>query len=336
MSGDTRRIVWRTGARWRRGPACGDRRRARAHYRPRPVTTEATADPTACAWCGVGFPIGARRVPGGLRCEACGVVTTAPWPTDDELDAAYAGFYRPESGRFSGPLDRLLALSRGRLATHLDAVAPVGPVLDVGAGDGTLVRAIRRTGRDAIGLERARPDMRDAAPSDLEAEDTRYAAVVFWHVLEHLRDPADQLAAAARLLRPGGILVVAVPNAASLQARLFGHDWLALDLPRHLTHLHPRALETRAHELSLTVLRRSQLRGGQVLFGWIHGLTRRLTGLDLYDAIRRAEAQQTPHTGPRRALTLLAGTALAPLALLGVAVEVATRRSGTIYLELQR
>ncbi len=303
--------------------------------------TASGADPTACVWCGAGFPIAAERAPGGLRCSGCGVITTTPWPTDAELDAAYAGFYRPESGRFAGPLDRVLALSRGRLASHLDATAPSGPVLDVGAGDGTLVRAVRRTGRDVLGLERGVPggatDLRDASPTDLEREDLRYAAVVFWHVLEHLRDPADQLAAAARLLLPGGVLIVAVPNAASLQARLFGVDWLALDPPRHLTHLHPQALRTRAHELGLTVVCESQVRGGQVLFGWLHGLVKRLPGHhDLYDAIRRPEAQQDRQTPLGRLATLTLGILVLPVALLGVTVEVATRRSGTIYLELRR
>jgi len=304
-----------------------------------PVTTSAA--PTACAWCGAAFPQAATPAPGGLRCEACGVRTTSPWPTDAELDAAYAGFYRPESGRFSGPLDTVLKASRGRLAKHLDATAPPGPVLDVGAGDGTLVQAIRDSGREAVGLERGEHakarGLHDASPAELLADDGpgRYAAIVFWHVLEHLRDPADQFAAAARLLAPGGVLIIAVPNAESLQARLFRDDWLALDPPRHLTHLTRGAITQRAHDLGLSTARTSQLRGGQVLFGWLHGLVKRLTGKDLYDAIRRPQAQQERLSGLDRAITLLCGALVAPLALLGAVTEVAARRSGTIYLELR-
>lgn len=299
---------------------------------------EPGAPPSACAWCGAAFPAAATPAPGGLRCAACGVTTTSPWPTDAELAAAYAGFYRPASGRFSGPLDRVLRAGRSRLAARLHAIAPPGPVLDVGAGDGTLVDALRATGREAVGLEPygSRADLVAAQPTDLveRGEAGRYAAVVFWHVLEHLRDPAPQLAAAARLLAPGGVLVIAVPNAASLQARLFGDDWLALDPPRHLTHLHPGALRSRLGDLGLTVARTSQLRGGQVLFGWLHGLVKRLPGhRDLYDAIRRPEAQQERLAGGARLRTLAAGALVAPVALLGVAVEVTTRRSGTVYLE---
>ena len=72
---------------------------------------------------------------------------------------------------------------------------------------------------------------------DLGEIDGRYAAIVFWHSLEHLPNPGEELERAAALLEPGGVLVVAVPNNDSLQAKLFGDRWLALDMPRHLTHI---------------------------------------------------------------------------------------------------
>jgi SAM-dependent methyltransferase len=300
----------------------------------------------ACAWCSAPLGPAGRPAPGGLRCPVCGVTTTSPWPSDAELDAAYSEAYRPSAGkRFGGPLDAVLARTRGKLARRIDAVAPAGPVLDVGAGDGTLVAAIRATGREAVGLERGASGggaLRDSSATDLlRDEDTRYAAVVFWHVLEHLRDPEAQLAAAAQLLVPGGVLVIAVPNAGSLQARLFGERWLALDPPRHLTHITRDALHTRLRDLGLTITRTSELRGGQVLFGWLHGLVaqlgRRDSYPDLYDAIRAPAAQQgRPLTGARRVAVLAAGAAALPLAAVGVAVEVTARRSGTLYVEARR
>ncbi len=176
---------------------------------------------------------------GRTLCRGCGVATTDPWPTDAELEQAYADWYRPSEGRFSGPGDALLRRSRATLARRLADVAPPGRVLDVGAGDGVLLDALRASGREALGIERRsdRPDVVDAELAELEEG---WAAVVFWHSLEHLPDPAGALREAARLLRPGGLLVVAVPNAASLQARVFGDRWLALDLPRHLTHIPAR------------------------------------------------------------------------------------------------
>jgi SAM-dependent methyltransferase len=208
----------------------------------------------------------------------------------------------------------------------------------VGAGDGTLLDALRRHGRSATGLElvATRPDIQAADIADLPA-DRKFAAIVFWHSLEHLPRPAAALGRAAELLAPKGVLVIAVPNSDSLQARAFGDRWLALDLPRHLVHLPAKALVGRLRELGLTVTRTSHLRGGQVVFGWLHGLVGSLPGHpDLYDAIRRAEARRTRMTPTRRAATLAAAVALTPVALAGALIEAAARRGGSVYVEATR
>ena len=164
-----------------------------------------------------------------------------------------------------------------------------------------------------------------------------WAAVIFWHSLEHLRRPSRALSHAASLLVPGGLLVVAVPNAASLQARAFGDRWFALDLPRHLAHLSPAPLLSKVEALGLRVERVSYLRGGQVVFGWVHGLVGQLPGRpDLYDTIRRGEARSTAQTPARRLYTLAAAAAAAPLALAATAGEVAARSGGTIYVQARR
>jgi SAM-dependent methyltransferase len=300
-----------------------------------PAITDAPA--TTCAWCGQALPQDAPRAGGRVHCAGCGAATTDPWPSQQTLSAAYEGWYRPQGGRFAGPGDAILRRSRGVLARRLAQVAPPGPVLDVGAGDGTLLDALRAAGREATGLElvATRPDIR--AQDITEIEDGRFAAIVFWHSLEHLPRPAQALDRAARLLVPGGVLVVAVPNSDSLQARAFGDRWLALDLPRHVVHLPAKALLARLEQLGLRVTRTSHLRGGQVVFGWLHGLIGSLPGRpDLYDAIRRPGARRTRIGPARRAMILAAAAALAPAAIAGAAAEALTRRGGSIYVEAVR
>ena len=102
---------------------------------------------------------------------------------------------------------------------------------------------------------------------DLRDVDERWAAIVLWHSLEHLRDPGDVVAPAAGLLAERGVLVMAMPNAASLQARAFGDRWFALDLPLHLVHVPAAALVGRLEALGLRVERVSHARGGQIAFG---------------------------------------------------------------------
>jgi SAM-dependent methyltransferase len=291
---------------------------------------------SACLWCGEGLGDAQLRLRGRVRCPSCGSQTTDPMPSPAELAVAYGEWYRPAEGRFSGGGDRLLRRLRGRSAVRLDEIAPPGPILDVGCGDGTLIDALKARGREAVGLEREsrREDVLDLDISEVEGT---YAAVVFWHSLEHLYEPRVALEHARRLLKPGGTLVVVVPNIASPQARLFGDGWLALDLPRHLVHLADRALVDGLGEIGFEVEHTSPVRGGQLVFGWLHGLVGRLPGRpDLYDAIRHSRARKHPMGPGRRLYALLAGALLLPFAVLAAALESATGRGGTVYAEARR
>jgi SAM-dependent methyltransferase len=289
-----------------------------------------------CPWCDAALPAPRTTTWHVERCASCGVGVTRPVPDDAALEAAYGGWYRPDAGRFSGPGDIVLRRTRATLAARIDRIAPPGRVLDVGAGDGGLVRALRARGRDALGLERdARAD--HVVDGTVQEVDGGWAAIVFWHSLEHLRDAGDAVAAATERLAPGGVVLIAVPNLGSVQAQRFGSRWLALDLPRHVVHLDDARLTQRLDALGLSVERVSAWRGGQVAFGWLHGLVAGLPGHpDLYDAVRRPEARQGAMTPRRRTEVLAAAVALAPVALAAAAVEILKGHAGTTYVEARR
>jgi Methyltransferase domain len=291
-------------------------------------------DDTHCAWCGA--VLEPAHDSDTRLCGSCGARTTWPIPTDEELERAYGSWYRPQQGRFSGFGDRLLHRLRGRTARRIDEIAPPGPVLDVGAGDGALLDALSAVGREATGLERrsTREDIRETELGDVEG---RWAAVVLWHSLEHLRDAGAALDHAAGLLEPGGAMVIAMPNSASVQARVFGDRWFAWDLPRHLVHVPAPTLLARLRALGLRPSRVSYLRGGQVVFGWVHGIVGALPSHpDLYDAIRRAEARREPISPARRVLILAAATLALPVAAVCAGIEALLRRGGTVYVEAHR
>lgn len=298
--------------------------------------TAVHAPAAACGWCGAELGADAERLAGRVRCARCAAATTHPAPSDRELERAYGAWYRPRAGRFTGPGDALLRRSRGALARRIDTIAPPGPVLDVGAGDGALLDALRASGREALGLERAasRPDVRDAELTEIGGG---WAAIVLWHALEHLRDAGRALEHAAGILAPRGVVVIAMPNPDSLQARAFGDRWFALDLPRHLVHVPAPALLARLRDLGLSVERVSHLRGGQIVFGWLYGLVGSLPGRpDLYDAVRRPAARRRPLSPAARAGALAAGAVLLPVAAVCAAVEAGLRRGGTVYVEARR
>jgi hypothetical protein len=219
------------------------------------------------------------------------------------------------------------------LAHRIDRISPPGPVLDVGAGDGALVAALAELGRESVGVDPYGPPTPRVLQGELDEVSGQFASVVFWHSLEHMPEPSQALLRGVDLLTPGGVLIVAAPNIGSLQARAFGNHWVALDAPRHLVHLTTEALVKRFSSLGLEVTRISHVRGGQVVFGWLHGFVRAVTGLDLYDAIRRPEARERPLTAGKQAVARAVGLACLPVALLGALVEITTRRGGSVYME---
>lgn len=286
-----------------------------------------------CAWCESEIEADSLRLAGRVECARCGVATTDPWPTRAELAEAYGGWYRPDAGRFGRFGDELFNRVRAKRSRLIDELAPEGPVLDVGAGEGALVDALRVRGREAVGLD-PYTDRADFLKTEADQISGSWAAIVFWHSLEHLPRPTHALRAAVRAIEPRGLLLIALPNASSLQARVFGDRWFPLDLPRHLVHVPADSLIRFLKDRGLQIRRVSYVRGGQVVFGWLHGLVSSISrSLDIYDALRIAQARSRPMSAGKRLLTLGLGVLLSPMAVAASVIEILFRRSGTIYVE---
>jgi SAM-dependent methyltransferase len=172
----------------------------------------------------------------------CGTAATtgaAPGP------AAYAsGIYASEPPRFSRAVRALQQIAR-RLPLRMlrrAGVQPGAAVLDAGAGRGGLVAELRDGGYSAEGIDPS-PRGPGVSPASLEEHSAQgLDAVVLWHVLEHVRDPLTALERSRGWLGPGGVVLVAVPNLDSLQARIAGPAWFHLDVPRHRTHFTARGV----------------------------------------------------------------------------------------------
>lgn len=195
-------------------------------------------------------------------CNRCGTGLTLPAVRDDELTAFYPSSYNAyalPANRILRALARVLfrwrywrALRRPPLAAMLHR--PPGRLLDVGGGRGDLGVVLRRRGWSVTSLD----------PSDLACAEARsrgvdsvcgtlsdppdtlgggYDAVAFQHSLEHVVDPAADLAEAHDRLAGGGLLIVTLPNFNCWQRRSFGADWFHLDVPRHRSHFSPAGLQ---------------------------------------------------------------------------------------------
>lgn len=213
----------------------------------------ATRTPPACAWCEQPLASPLLRPLGHLRCERCGATTALAWPLAEDVGPPLVAAHEQH-----GP-HRLCTIgeaarrrARRRLASRIARVAPPGPVLDVGSGDGMLLDALRATGRLATGIARPAPraGIRDAEITELGG---RYAAIVFWQSLGRLRTPGIALDHAAALLKPGGLLAIAQPTPARVQARALGERLLTREAPRLGVQIPPQTLIERLRGLGLQV-----------------------------------------------------------------------------------
>ena len=197
-----------------------------------------------------------------LRCGACGsAVTGGVAPV---ADSYVTGDYAPAPPRLAGLLGAVQHLTTRQPVRMLRSVGvrTGAHVLDAGAGRGKLVRALGEAGFDARGIEpaaRAGAGLPIAASSIAEHDDSNLDAVVLWHVLEHLDDPCGSLELVRSWMRPGGVLLVGVPNLDSWQARVAGHGWLHYDAPRHRTHFTLAGLRALLERTGYEVVKVEQL-----------------------------------------------------------------------------
>jgi SAM-dependent methyltransferase len=256
-----------------------------------------------------------------VRCTACGVARTDPQPPLAVRRARYDADYGGGAvTKLVGPLERVRrAFARGRARRIVRGLAPGVRVLDVGCGDGKLVVALRAAGVHAVGLEGSIGPARRAAaetggravvgnPAALPFATSTFDAVVVWHVLEHLPEPRRTLAEVARCLRPGGILVVAVPDAAGVAARLGREAWLGLDVERHLYHFTARTLADLLAGAGFVVRRQRHVNVELAVIDLLDTALRRV-------GLGRFGLYQYLATGARRSGTAIVSLALATVAL---------------------
>jgi SAM-dependent methyltransferase len=175
-----------------------------------------------------------------VRCPACSHMQLERFPEEEELAEAYGeaeseDYVEEEAGQRATARAAL-----DRIERHVER----GRLLDLGCWVGFLLAEARDRGWDALGVEpsafacrfaRDELDLEVIQAGLFEADlpDSRYDAVVLGDVIEHLLDPAAALDRVAGLLRPGGVLYMALPNAGSRVARRLGPRWWSV-IPTHV------------------------------------------------------------------------------------------------------
>ncbi len=125
-----------------------------------------------------------------------------------------------------------------------------GKLLDIGAGTGDFLAVAKANGWDTTGIEPSEKARAIAMSKGvafggnlLEVKDHSFDVITMWHVLEHVPDVEAEITELKRILKPDGVIVIAVPNFKSYDAKHYGIFWAAYDVPRHLWHFSKTAIE---------------------------------------------------------------------------------------------
>lgn len=210
---------------------------------------------TACPCCGGTYlPTALHNV---VKCRSCGVWFLNPRPPQDAIarlydsDKTYQDWSGCEAAR-QHLWEQRIRLVRRFLTTGL--------LLDVGAGDGAFLQRASQDGWQVQGTEvsaaailrgqKRNVVIRQGEFTSLPLSEGRYDLVTFWHVLEHVPFPQETIQCAYRSLKPGGLLIVAVPNRwhrLIQKASGRGEEMIRTDFRPgeevHLTHFDPFSLK---------------------------------------------------------------------------------------------
>lgn len=190
------------------------------------------------------------------RCLSCSFRFTQDAPDENEIGGYYeSDDYISHTDSKEGISNKLfrfsrtIMLKRKRKLIIKTSGKEKGILLDIGSGTGYFANEMKEAGwkvkaieisekarnysASMFGLEVSSPDK----ISELQSES--FDCITLWHVLEHFHNPDEYFSEIKRILKPGSVCIVALPNSNSYDAAYFREFWAAWDVPRHLWHFNP-------------------------------------------------------------------------------------------------
>jgi 2-polyprenyl-3-methyl-5-hydroxy-6-metoxy-1,4-benzoquinol methylase len=214
-----------------------------------------------------------------VQCRQCGMIYNNPQPEPAALLSLYTkiadpGYLKERQSReltFKGSLVQLHKFSK-----------PPGKLLDIGCFTGMFMYVAAKEGWDVAGLELsswAANIARNASLGpiyeqpleQLQLPENHFDVITLWDVIEHLTNPADTLAAAYRLLKPGGIIAFSTHMIDSLPGRIWGKHY-PFFMAFHLVHFSRTTITRMLHEQGYRLLsikpHHRMVRTGYLLENW--------------------------------------------------------------------
>jgi len=240
------------------------------------------------------------------ECLECGFRFTNPRPKEEYIYKYYQSKdYISHSSTKKGIINKVYHLVRHyqfykkRSIIHKISNIKKGKILDIGCGTGDFLKYMHSSGWETDGVETdkgaklvAEKNIGKKIEKSLDhiKEEKKYDVISMWHVLEHVYNTKDYLKKINKLLKKDGVLVVGVPNCASYDAKKYKENWVAYDLPIHLSHFQKNNIKELAKKNSFELkyikplifdayyigMLSAKKSGSSIVVGFFHGLVSNL------------------------------------------------------------
>lgn len=193
-----------------------------------------------------------------VSCKSCGFKFTNPRPEDSVIGNYYkAESYVSHSNTKKGLINKIYHSVRSytlkKKLSLVESYVSRGTILDYGCGTGMFLSVCKNAGWDTVGMEPDSDARKLASDQGLNIfsdksriqtyiTDKRFSAITLWHVLEHVTDMPETLNFFKEKLQKDGVLIIAVPNHVSYDAKYYKEFWAAYDVPRHIHHFDVRSM----------------------------------------------------------------------------------------------
>jgi 2-polyprenyl-3-methyl-5-hydroxy-6-metoxy-1,4-benzoquinol methylase len=194
------------------------------------------------------------------QCSSCDFLFTNPRPSESKIgyyyeSQEYISHHDDAKGFMSKVYKTVRDHTIGEKIKLINGLkSNKGNLLDIGCGTGNFVQACKENGWDIMGVEPDQGARQVAAERtgqtilqnifEAEISKQKYDIITMWHVLEHVHLLNETISWLKSHLKPGGKIIIAVPNPNSHDAKKYGEFWAAYDVPRHLYHFTEKTMKT--------------------------------------------------------------------------------------------
>jgi 2-polyprenyl-3-methyl-5-hydroxy-6-metoxy-1,4-benzoquinol methylase len=194
-----------------------------------------------------------------VQCTSCSFIWTQNMPDEHSIgpfykNTNYVSHSDTQKGLFfkTYHLVRNWMLKRKRNLIIQKSGLKKGKLLDIGSATGYFLNTMKQAGWEVEGIEqdtdaqqlaKEKFGIQSFFPNEIyNLPPQSYDVITLWHVLEHIHQLNDNLQQIHKLLKPNGVLIVAVPNHQSFDAVFYEKHWAGWDIPIHLWHFSVKSM----------------------------------------------------------------------------------------------